>query len=61
MELLRAGMPRQAGKIFFSLVLLKRFEGRFYRALGLAYHYQRRFNWARIIYGQALAFDPLVT
>lgn len=58
MELLRVGMVRQAGKIFFALVLLKRAEGRYYRALGLAYHYQRRFNWARIIYGQALVYDP---
>jgi Flp pilus assembly protein TadD len=58
MELLRLGMHRQSGKVFFSLVLLRPMEGRFYRGLALAYHYERNFSWARVVYGQALAYDP---
>jgi tetratricopeptide (TPR) repeat protein len=58
MDLLRVGLHKRAVSVFLSLLYLKPFEGRYYRALGMAFHYQREFGWARALYGQALVLDP---
>jgi hypothetical protein len=58
MDFLRIGLPKHAVSVFLSLMYLKPFEGRYYRALGMAFHYQREFGWARALYGQALVLDP---